>query len=74
MTELLQKAISAIQQLPIEQQNAMVEDRSEVIDSRFLAKIQDEKAWEERFQATTDAQWDNLAAMVRQEINAVGRL
>jgi RNA polymerase-interacting CarD/CdnL/TRCF family regulator len=62
MTELLQQAISAIQQLPIEQQDA--------IASRFLAEIQDEKAWEERFEATTDTQWDNLAAMVRQEIKA----
>jgi uncharacterized membrane protein len=62
MTELLQQAISAIQQLPIEQQNA--------IASRFLAEIQDEKAWQTRFDSTTDRQWDNLAAMVRQEIKA----
>jgi uncharacterized protein YllA (UPF0747 family) len=66
MTELLQQAISAIQQLSIEQQDA--------IASRFLAEIQDEKAWEARFESTTDAQWDNLAAMVRREIKVVGRL
>jgi uncharacterized protein YllA (UPF0747 family) len=70
MTELLQQAISAIQQLPIEQQDAMVEDRPEVIASRFLAEIQDEKAWQTRFENTTDRQWDNLAAIVRQEIKA----
>jgi uncharacterized membrane protein len=62
MTKLLQQAIAQIQQLPVEQQDA--------IASRFLAEIQDEKAWEERFEATTDTQWDHLAAMVRQEIQA----
>jgi uncharacterized protein YllA (UPF0747 family) len=70
MTELLQQAIAAIQQLPIEQQDAMVEDRPEVIASRFLAEIQDEKAWQTRFDSTTDRQWDDLAAMLRQEIKA----
>jgi hypothetical protein len=74
MTELLQQAISELQQIPIEQQDAMVEDRPEVIDHRVLAEIQDEKAWQTRFENTTDRQWDNLAAMVRQEIKAVGRL
>jgi hypothetical protein len=34
MTELLQPAISELQQLPIEQQDAMVKDRPEVIASR----------------------------------------
>ncbi len=62
MTELLQQAISELQQLPIEQQDA--------IASRFLAEIQDEKAWQTRFESTTDRQWDDLAAMVRQEITA----
>jgi hypothetical protein len=62
MTELLQQAIAAIQQLSIEQQDA--------IASRFLAEIQDEKAWQTRFDSTTDRQWDNLTAMVRQEIKA----
>jgi nitrate reductase NapAB chaperone NapD len=46
MTELLQQAISELQQLPIEQQDAMVEDRPEVIASRILAEIQDEKPWD----------------------------
>jgi hypothetical protein len=32
--------------------------------------LEDEKAWRDRFEATTDQQWDNLAAMVRQEISA----
>jgi hypothetical protein len=32
--------------------------------------LEDEKAWSDRFESTTDQQWDNLAAMVRQKINA----
>ncbi|MEG4394473.1 hypothetical protein [Microcoleus sp. BROC3] len=32
--------------------------------------ISDERAWNAEFEATTDAQWDSLAEMVRQEIAA----
>lgn len=60
MTELLQQAISQIQQLPPDQQDA--------IAARFIAELQDEQKWEDRFATTTDAQWDQMAAMVRQEI------
>jgi len=60
MTELLQQAIAQLQKLPPDQQDA--------IASRFLAELQDEQKWETRFAATTDAQWDQMAAMVRQEI------
>lgn len=60
MTKLLQQAISQIQQLPPEQQDA--------IASRFLDELQDEQKWEARFAATTDDQWEHMAAMVRQEI------
>jgi phage I-like protein len=60
MTELLQQAIAQIQQLPPDQQDA--------IAARFLAELQDEQKWEARFAATTDNQWDQMAAMVRQEI------
>jgi hypothetical protein len=60
MTELLQQVIAQIQQLPPDQQDA--------IASRFLAELQDERQWESRFAATTDDQWDQMAAMVRQEI------
>lgn len=60
MTKLLQQAISQIQQLPPEQQDA--------IASRFLDELQDEQKWEARFAATTDDQWGHMAAMVRQEI------
>jgi hypothetical protein len=60
MTELLQQAIAQIQKLPPEQQDA--------IAARFLAELQDEQKWETRFTTTTDDQWDQMAAMVRQEI------
>ena len=60
MTELLQKAIAQIQKLPPDQQDA--------IAARFLAELQDEQKWETRFAATTDDRWDQMAAMVRQEI------
>ncbi|NER99101.1 MAG: hypothetical protein F6J86_35650 [Symploca sp. SIO1B1] len=60
MTELLQQAIDQIQKLPLDQQNA--------IASRLLVELQDETKWETRFAATTDEQWDQMAAMVRQEI------
>jgi hypothetical protein len=60
MTELLQQAIAQIQQLPPDQQDA--------IAARFLAELQDEQKWETRFDATTDDQWDQMAAMVRQDI------
>lgn len=60
MTELLQQAIAQIQKLPPDQQDA--------IAARFLAELEDEQKWETRFTATTDSQWDQMAAMVRQEI------
>jgi hypothetical protein len=62
MTELLQRAIAQIQELPPDQQDA--------IAARFLAELQDEQKWETRFAETTDDQWDQMAAMVRQEIMA----
>ncbi|NJL63691.1 MAG: hypothetical protein HC903_19950 [Methylacidiphilales bacterium] len=60
MTELLQQAIAQIEKLPADQQDA--------IAARFLAELQDEQKWETRFAATTDDQWDRMAAMVRQDI------
>jgi len=38
-----------------------------------LAELQDEQKWEARFTSTTDDQWDQMAAMVRQEI-AMGEI
>ncbi len=47
------------------------------IDKRELIRIlmaeediSDERAWKAQFEATTDAQWDSIAEMVRQEIAA----
>ncbi|MBW4541981.1 MAG: hypothetical protein KME43_22985 [Myxacorys chilensis ATA2-1-KO14] len=62
MTELLQQVISEIEKLPADQQNA--------IASRLMAELKDEQAWAERFESTTDEQWDRLADMVRQEISS----
>ncbi len=60
MTELLRRAITEIENLPDEQQDA--------IAARLLAELSDEQAWTDRFEATTDEQWDRLAAMVQQDI------
>jgi hypothetical protein len=60
MTELLEQAIAQIQQLPLDQQDA--------IASRFLAECQDEQQWTTQFAETSDDQWDQMAVMVRQEI------
>jgi hypothetical protein len=60
MTELLQQAIAQIQKLPPARQDA--------IAAQVLAELQDEQKWENRFAATTDEQWDRMAAMVREEI------
>jgi hypothetical protein len=38
------------------------------IASRFLAESKEEQKWETSLTATTDEQWDRMAAMVRQEI------
>jgi hypothetical protein len=32
--------------------------------------MEDEQRWKAQFESTTDAQWDRLADMVRQEITA----
>jgi hypothetical protein len=60
MTELLERAITAIKELPDDNQNA--------IAARLLAEIADEQKWLTRFSDTTDSQWDNLANKVRQSI------
>ena len=60
MTELLQRIITELEQLPEDEQNA--------IASRFLAELEDEKAWKASFEATTDEQWQQMADQVRQEI------
>ncbi len=61
-TQLLQQAIVKLEKLPPDQQDA--------IATRLLAELEDEQAWTTRFEATTDEQWDRLAASVRQDIAA----
>lgn len=72
MTELLQKAIAEVLKLSDEEQDALVKDRPEAIATRLLAELEDEQAWQSRFDATTDNQWDNLATLVRQGIASGG--
>jgi len=60
MTELLERAITAVKRLPSEVQDA--------IASRLLSEIDDEQAWNIRFMTTTDTQWDYLADQVRRSI------
>ncbi len=62
MTKLLEQAIAEIEKLP--------EDALTAIAARLLADLADENEWAARFAATTDAQWDRMAAMVRREIAA----
>ena len=62
MTSLLQQAIAEVEKLPAEGQDA--------IATRILAELADERAWEARFNATTDEQWERLAQAARREIAA----
>ncbi|MEH2387624.1 MAG: hypothetical protein V7K14_17965 [Nostoc sp.] len=62
MTELLERAIAQLKTLPVDEQDA--------IAARLLAEMEDERAWKAQFESTTDAQWDRLGDMVRQEITA----
>jgi hypothetical protein len=60
MTELLQRAIAAIEKLP--------EDVQDAIAARLLVEVADEQAWAASFGATTDARWDELAETARSAI------
>ncbi len=62
MTDLLQQALSEIQKLP--------PDRQDAIATRILNDLKDEHLWTARFHATTDEQWDRLAEAARKEIAA----
>ena len=57
---LLQQAISELEKLPAEDQNALA--------ARWLAEIKDEQRWADKFAATTDEQWDKLTDLVKREI------
>ena len=60
MTELLRQAIAQIEKLPA--------DRQDAIATQLLAELKGDREWETHFAATTDDQWDRMAAMVRHEI------
>ena len=60
MIKLLEQAVAEIEKLP--------EDAQDAIAARLLADLADEKAWAARFAATTEAQWERMAALARQEI------
>ena len=62
MTELLDRAITAVKMLPSEMQDA--------ITTHLLSEIDDEQAWNLRFTTTTETQWDCLADKVRHNIAA----
>lgn len=61
-TKLLGQAISELEKLPADEQNA--------IAARLLDEIRDERLWAAKFEDTTNEQWDQLAASVRREISA----
>ena len=60
MADLLEQVFAEIQKLPQNQRDA--------IATRILIDLKDEQAWTERFETTTDEQWDRLAEGVRKEI------
>ena len=64
MTELLQRAIAEIQKLPAETQDA--------IAARILEDLNDERAWDTQFAATTDDQWARMIEQLRDEIRTGG--
>jgi hypothetical protein len=56
--------------LPTIRQLSAIEKRELIRILMEEEDISDERAWQAKFEATTDAQWDNLAEIVRQEIAA----
>ena len=62
MIKLLEEAIEEIEKLP--------EDLQDAIAARLLADLADERAWAPRFAATSEAQWDRMADLVREELGA----
>ena len=60
MADLLEQVVAEIQKLP--------QDQRDAIAACIIADLKDDQAWTERFEATTDEQWDRLAEGVRREI------
>ena len=57
MTQMLQRAIAKLEQLPADTQDALA--------ARILADLEDEQAWEVRFEGTSAEQWERLADLAR---------
>lgn len=64
MTKLLERAVAEASIRPEAEQNALA--------ARILAELDDERKWDQSFAATTDEQWDKLAAMARRDTNSGG--
>ncbi|MCE2432556.1 MAG: hypothetical protein J4F29_06450 [Candidatus Latescibacteria bacterium] len=62
MADLLEQVVAEIQKLP--------QDQRDAIAVRILTDLKDDQAWTERFEATTDEQWDRLVESARKEIAA----
>ncbi len=62
MADLLEQVVAEIQKLP--------QDQRDAIAARIIADLKYEQAWTERFEATTDEEWDRLAEGVRREVAA----
>ena len=54
--------------LPTIRQLSAIEKRELIRILMEEEDMSDEEVWNDQFEATTDAQWDNLAEIVRQEI------
>jgi hypothetical protein len=62
MTELLERAIAQLKTLPTNEQDSLA--------AILLAEMESERIWKDKFESTTDDQWQRMADMVRQEIAA----
>ena len=59
MTQRLRHAIAEMEKLPDDEQDAVAE--------RILSDLADERAWTQRFAATSEEQWARLAEMARRD-------
>ncbi len=62
MTELLERAIAQLKTLPSNEHDSLA--------TILLAEMESERIWKDKFESTTDDQWQQMADMVRQEIAA----
>jgi hypothetical protein len=61
ITELLERAIAQLKTLPSNEQDSLA--------AILLADMESERIWKDKFESTTDDQWQCMADMVRQEIS-----